>query len=158
MWASICRDINIIEKMKKIETSIIIKATIEQVWQVLTDFKTYPVWSPTIKSFGQEPVLGQRCSVMLEQPDGFKIKMNPRFLRIDSNRELRWKGKLFIPGIFDGEHYFILEPMEEGQVRLIQGELFSGILIPFCGKLLLTTRQGFELFNTALKQRVELGC
>lgn len=39
--------------MKKIETSIIIKATIEQVWQVLTDFKTYPEWSPTIKSFGQ---------------------------------------------------------------------------------------------------------
>lgn len=158
MWASICRDINIIEKMKKIETSIIIKATIEQVWQVLTDFKTYPVWSPTIKSFGQEPVLGQRCSVMLEQPNGFKIKMNPRFLRIDSNREMRWKGKLFIPGIFDGEHYFILEPMEEGQVRLIQGELFSGILIPFCGKLLLTTKQGFELFNAALKQRVELSC
>ncbi|MGE8378757.1 MAG: SRPBCC family protein [Sphingobacterium sp.] len=144
--------------MKKIETSTMIRATVAQVWQVLTDFKTYPVWSPTIKSFEKDPVLGQRCSVMLEQPDGFKIKMNPRFLRIDSNRELRWKGELIIPGIFDGEHYFILEQMEEGQVRLIQGELFSGLLIPFCGKLLLTTRQGFELFNAALKQRVELNC
>ncbi|MCS4228209.1 SRPBCC domain-containing protein [Sphingobacterium sp. BIGb0165] len=144
--------------MKKIETSIAIKATVEQVWQVLTDFKTYPVWSPTIKSFGQEPALGKRCAVRLEQPDGFKIKMNPRFLSIDSNRELRWRGELFVPGIFDGEHYFILEQMEEGQVRLIQGELFSGLLIPFFGKLLLTTKQGFELFNAALKQRVELGC
>lgn len=141
--------------MKKIETSITIKASAEQVWQVLTDFKAYPLWSPTIKRFERQPVEGKRCAVILENPDGFKIKMNPRFLCIDPNRELRWKGELLIPGIFDGEHYFILEQVGEGEVRLIQGELFSGLLIPFCKKLLLTTNHGFELFNKAIKQYVE---
>lgn len=141
--------------MKKIETNITIQATVEQVWQVLTSFNAYPLWSPTIKSFEREPVQGKRCVVLLEQPNGFKIKMNPRFLRIDPNRELRWKGELFIPGIFDGEHYFILDQVEPNLVRFTQGELFSGLMIPFCGKLLSTTRQGFDLFNVALKQRVE---
>ncbi|WP_343563498.1 SRPBCC domain-containing protein [Sphingobacterium sp.] len=141
--------------MKKIETSITIKASVEEVWQVLTDFKAYPLWSPTIKYFEGQPVEGKRCAVLLEPPDGFKIKMNPRFLSINPNCELRWKGELFIPGIFDGEHYFILEQAGEGEVRFIQGELFSGLLIPFCKKLLLTTSHGFDLFNKAIKQYVE---
>lgn len=82
--------------------------------------------------------------------------MNPRFLCIDADRELRWKGNLILPGIFDGEHYFRLEQAGADQVRLIQGEIFSGLLIPFFGQLLLETKKGFELFNTAIKQRVEM--
>ncbi len=144
-----------IKIMKSIEKSILLKGTVEQVWQVLVDFESYPTWSPTVKYFAQKPVVGQRCKVMLEQPNGFKITMNPRILRMDTGVELRWKGNLLVPGIFDGEHYFLLEKVGTDQVRLTQGELFSGILIPFCTKLLLETAHGFELFNLAIKRRVE---
>ena len=141
--------------MKKIETSILIDATAEDVWQVLSEFEAYSIWSPTIKQFERQPVVGERCKVLLEQPNGFKIKMNPRFLSIEQNRELRWKGNLFFPGIFDGEHYFRLEQVGIMQVRFVQGELFSGLLVPFLGKLLIETRKGFDLFNRAIKTRVE---
>ena len=141
--------------MKKIETSILIDATAEDVWRVLSEFEAYSIWSPTIKQFERQPVVGERCKVLLEQPNGFKIKMNPRFLSIEQNRELRWKGNLFFPGIFDGEHYFRLEQVGIMQVRFVQGELFSGLLVPFLGKLLIETRKGFDLFNRAIKTRVE---
>jgi uncharacterized protein YndB with AHSA1/START domain len=71
--------------MKKIETSILIDATAEEVWQVLSEFKAYSQWSPTIKQFEKQPVVGKRCKVLLEQPNGFKIKMNPKFLSIEQN-------------------------------------------------------------------------
>lgn len=143
--------------MKKIETSILIDATAEEVWQVLSEFKAYSQWSPTIKRFEKQPVVGKRCKVLLEQPNGFKIKMNPKFLSIEQNNELRWKGDLFFPGIFDGEHYFRLEQVGATQVRFVQGELFSGLLVPFLGKLLIETKHGFDLFNMAIKRRVEYG-
>lgn len=141
--------------MKNIETSILIDATVEDVWRVLSEFEAYSLWSPTIKQFDRQPVVGKRCKVLLEQSNGFKIKMNPKFLVIERNRELRWKGDLFIPGIFDGEHYFKLEQVAAGRIRFVQGELFSGLLVPFLGKLLIETRHGFDLFNKAIKTRVE---
>lgn len=141
--------------MKKIETSILIDAAADDVWRVLSKFEAYSIWSPTIKQFERQPVVGQRCKVLLEQPNGFKIKMNPKFLAIEQNSELRWKGDLFIPGIFDGEHYFKLEQVAAKQIRFVQGELFSGLLVPFLGKLLIETRLGFDLFNMAIKTRVE---
>jgi hypothetical protein len=61
-----------------------------------------------------------------------------------------------VPGIFDGEHQFQLEPMGERRTRLIHGEVFSGLLVPLLWQNLDTqTRQGFEEMNNALKNRVE---
>lgn len=141
---------------RKIETTILINASVETVWSVLTDFPQYPTWSPTIRQFDGTPQIGQRVKVLLQQPNGKQIKMNPVFLNIDKDKELRWKGRLWIDGIFDGEHYFILEPLNNGKTRFTQGELFSGILIPFLKKMIdVETKNGFYLFNEALKAQVE---
>ncbi|MEN5196341.1 SRPBCC family protein [Sphingobacterium faecium] len=53
-----------------IENSITIKASIESVWIVLSDFNKYPDWSPTIKQFFSIPSAGQRSKVRLEQSKG----------------------------------------------------------------------------------------
>lgn len=80
----------------------------------------------------------------------------PRVLVFDAEREFRWKGQLLLPGIFDGEHYFILQPEPSGGTRFIHGEKFSGILLPFLSKSLDTsTLSGFREMNQALKQRCE---
>lgn len=141
---------------RKIETTILIDAPVEAVWSVLTDFSNYPFWSPTIREFGGIPKVGQRTKVLLQQPDGMRITMNPVFLKLETNKEIRWKGRLWIDGIFDGEHYFIIELATNGQTRFIQGELFSGILIPFLKTMIdVDTKNGFLLFNAALKAEVE---
>lgn len=141
-----------------IESTIIIHASIESVWGVLSDFNQYPAWSPTIKQFFSAPRVGQRSKVRLEQPDGPSMNMNPMFLVITPQKELRWKGSLFVPGLFDGEHYFMLEKKSNNETLLTQGEHFSGILIFFFRKMIYgNTRNGFRLFNEALKKQVELG-
>lgn len=139
-----------------IESQIIINAPAAAVWKVLVDFNAYPMWSPTIKEFYGNPTVGERTKVLLSQPGETSMKMNPVFLKIDANKELRWKGRLLMNGIFDGEHYFILKPISDNETILIQGEMFSGILVPFFKKMIHgNTKKGFEIFNEALKDRVE---
>lgn len=141
-----------------IESTIIINASIESVWSVLTDFDQYNAWSPTIKQFFSIPLVGQRSKVRLEQPDGPSMTMNPMFLTIIPQKELRWKGSLFVSGLFDGEHYFILETKSDKETLLTQGEHFSGLLVYFFRRMIYgITHNGFKLFNESLKKQVELG-
>jgi hypothetical protein len=62
---------------------------------------------------------------------------------------------LGMKGIFDGEHYFMLIDLDNGQTRFIHGEKFGGILVPFMEKTLGKTKKGFELMNQALKEQCE---
>jgi hypothetical protein len=60
-------------------------------------------------------------------------------------------------GIFDGEHFFRIEPLYGGRrTKFIQGERFTGLLVPVLRKSLdSVTRERFEAMNHALKARVE---
>jgi hypothetical protein len=60
---------------------------------------------------------------------------------------------LLIAGIFDGEHYFLLEPIGESQTRLRHGEKFSGLLVGLLSGALSATEAGFTAMNMALKQQ-----
>lgn len=92
------------------------------------------------------------------QPDGGKpMSFKPRLLVFERGKELRWKGRLLAPGVFDGEHYFLLSEPSRGQVRFIHGEVFGGLLVPlvFRGDLRTGTERGFAAMNRALKARAE---
>lgn len=143
--------------MKNLETNITLSATPQQVWAVLMDFEKYPEWNPFIKIEGR-PVVGSqlRNTMMLEgrSPQVFK----PKVLVVKEAGEFRWLGKLFVSGLFDGEHYFRLEPIDENTTRLVHGENFRGILVgPLLRMIGEDTRASFERMNMALKQRVESG-
>ena len=83
------------------------------------------------------------------------MTFKPAVLAFSENKEFRWKGKLGINGIFDGEHYFQLTDLENNQTKFIHGEKFSGILIPLMGKTLDKAKEGFALMNQALKAECE---
>ena len=84
------------------------------------------------------------------------MSFRPTVLVAEPNRELRWLGQLWWPGLFDGEHSFSIEPLGEGRVRFVQRERFGGFLVPFLSKMLDGhTRRGFEEMNGALKLRAE---
>lgn len=73
------------------------------------------------------------------------MTFKPKILTLEPNKEFRWKGKLGINGIFDGEHYFILEYLDKNKTKFIHGEKFSGILVYFAGKMLDKTEKDFRL-------------
>lgn len=142
--------------MKELRSEIEIQASDERVWQLLTDFPRFPHWNPFLRRANGELKPGARLEVYM-QPSGAKgMTFRPTILKVDPKRELRWLGHLFIPGLFDGEHIFTLEPLEANRVRFVQRERFTGILVPLLAHMLETdTRRGFEEMNQALKVQAE---
>lgn len=141
--------------MREIRTEIEIDAEAAEVWATLTDFGSYSEWNPFIVEAQGVPAVGARLTMRIRPPGGSTVKVRPRVLRADNARELRWLGHLGVPGIFDGEHYFVLEKRDGGRTHFVQGERFSGVSVPLFGRILRKTEQGFEMFNRALKERCE---
>ena len=114
----------------RLDTSIEIDATPERVWSVLTDFAGYPRWNPFVRSIAGELEVGKTLDVAVDPPGGRAMKFHPVLLAVEPGRELRWKGKLLIPGLFDGEHWIRLRNGAPGRVVVEHGEMFNGILVP----------------------------
>lgn len=142
---------------RQIETGIKIAAPPARVWAILTDFAGMPAWNPFIKSISGDLTTGSRLSVLIAPPGKSGMRFKPAVTAVRPERELRWLGNLVIPGIFDGEHYFLLEPTADGQTRFTQGEKFSGFLVSLFGSTLSATESGFHSMNAALKKRAEEG-
>lgn len=133
-----------------IETSILIDASPEKVWNTLTDFNSYPAWNPFVQRLEGNVKEGNKIKIQLP---GMKFK--PTVLTFAKNKKFEWLGNFLFKGIFDGNHIFELMEKEH-QTLFIHRENFSGILV----KMLLKkvgkeTEEGFKKMNEALKQRVE---
>jgi hypothetical protein len=141
--------------MKNIQTEILILADTAKVWDVLMNFDSYPKWNPFITSISGERKLGNRLTVSINPPGGKGMTFKPNILTLEANKEFRWKGKLGINGIFDGEHYFILEVLENDKTKFIHGEKFSGLLVPLVCKMLDKIHKEFQLMNESIKKECE---
>lgn len=139
----------------ELNTELIIGAPPDVVWAILIDFERYPEWNPFIVEIVGKPEVDQKLKVRLVPPGTAGITMRPVVRAVSPPRELRWRGMLAMPGIFTGEHRFVVEPHESGS-RFVQAEVFTGILVPFFRRSLeTTTRRGFEEMNHALRERAE---
>ena len=140
--------------MPKIQTSAEIDAPPERVWEILTDFRSYPEWNPFILEGSGDLEEGGKHDLRMRPPGGREMTFRPTVLKVETGRELRWRGRLLVPGIFDGEHCFRLTPAGPG-TRLEQGESFTGLLPRFMSVTLGQTERGFNELNQALKERAE---
>jgi len=141
---------------KQLRSQIDIDATPEHVWQVLSDFGSYPQWNPfIIRAEGQ--ARPDSRLVMRMQPVGARgTTLHPTVVEATPGRRLRWQGRLGMRGIFDAEHTFTITPREQGGVRLSQDEDFRGLLVPLLARSLdRHTQPAFEAMNAALKHRAE---
>ena len=140
----------------KLETAIEIDAPAALVWSVLLDFDAYFEWNPFVLGVQGLTIPGERLRVSIRPPGSRSVSFRPRVLTVTGGRELRWLGRFVVPGLFDGEHYFRLEPIGTTRVRFVHGEDFSGLLVGlFKDSLLSSARDGFEEMNRALKWRAE---
>jgi hypothetical protein len=86
------------------------------------------------------------------------MDIHPTVLVADPGRELRWLGRLLMPGIFDGEHRFEIHETEPGRVTFVQGERFSGVLVPFVRRMIDgNTLSMLKRVNADLAARVRAG-
>ncbi len=142
---------------REINSEIEISASPEDVWKALTDFESFREWNPFIRPVVGEAEEGARLRVQMRPPGGRAIAFRPRVTKIVPNRELRWRGSLWLSGLFDGEHIFEIEPLGPERARFVQREAFSGLLVPLMAKSIDQALSGFGEMNRALKERVEAG-
>lgn len=146
----------VIKHGKLIYSEILIHATPEKVWSILTNFSAYPDWNPFIKTIEGAPEVGGNIKAFIQPPGQKGMHFAPRVLQFTPNREFRWIGKVGISRIFDGEHTFVLEDQGNGTVLFKQYERFRGVLVPFFKKMLeVDTIKGFEAMNEKLKAMAE---
>lgn len=111
---------------RQLESEVEVQASPERVWEVLTDFAAYPDWNPFIVQAGGRAAPGSRL------------------------------GHLLVPGLFDGEHRFTIEPAGPGRARVTQRETFRGLLAPLLLAFIAgPTLEGFRQMNRALQARAE---
>ena len=139
---------------RSIRAEITIQAEPHRVWEILTLFEEYPTRNPFIIRAQGVPRAGERLTLTMK-PGKHPMTFRPTVLEASENQTLEWLGRLGIPGIFDGQHRFELNPLPGGGTLLIQSEIFSGLLVPLMPKLLDNTREGFRRLNEALAHRAE---
>ncbi|MFI5221302.1 MAG: SRPBCC family protein [Bacteroidia bacterium] len=141
---------------KELKSEILINASPDKIWKILTDFDKYPEWNPFIKSIKGNAVVGNIIVARMEPPGASGMTFKPKVLVFETNKEFRWIGHLLFPGLFDGEHKFELIDNGNGTTTFIQSEKFNGILIPFFNKMLdINTVNGFHQMNAKLKELAE---
>lgn len=123
----------------------------EQVWQVLTDGDSFTDWNPFIVDMQGTIKKGEKLRNVMEPTPGKRAVFKPTILVAKPNQELRWLGRVVMPGIFDGEHYFLLEAYQ-GSTLLTHGEKFSGIALLFMDTDKF--HENFEAMNEALLNRL----
>jgi hypothetical protein len=141
--------------MKSLHAAIDIDAPEERVWQVVSDFARYADWNPFIVRAAGEPRVGARLDITIAAPDMKPVSFRPRVLDVEPGRLIRWKGEFKLAGLFDGRHALIVDPLEGGRSRFTTHEDVTGILLPFAGKVMTASQQGFELMARAVKERAE---
>jgi hypothetical protein len=141
---------------RRLHTEIEIQATPDHVWETLTDFAAYPDWNPFIAQADGQLVPDSRLELRMRLPGRRPTTLRPKVLEAAPARRVRWLGHLLVPGLFDGEHAFTIEPTGPDQVRLTQQEEFRGLLAPLVLAVIAKpTEEGFQQMNQALKARVE---
>jgi len=141
--------------MREIRTEVEIDAPAERVWSVLTAFDTYDGWNPFITHLEGELRPGSRLSVTMRPPSGRAITFRPSVTDVQPGRRFAWLGRLGVPGVFDGAHAHEVQPIDATHSRYVQSERFTGVLLPFVGKVLRRTEQGFRAMNAEVKARAE---
>ena len=140
--------------MKKfLSTEIIILASPELVWGILSDFEKYTEWNPFIGEVKGEVKIGNKISIKIIPTGSKGKKFKPRVISVIEKKEIRWLGSIVVKGLFDGEHILSLTDNGDGTTTFEQKENFSGILVRTFNTD--STKSGFEAMNRKLKELAE---
>ena len=132
-------------------TTITIDAPREAVWGVLTDFPNYGAWSNFSRIDG---VAEEGTRLSMRMPG---MVFSSTVTVANANSQLQWSTHIISNSVFLGQHTFTLESTPDGKTVFNNSELFAGILVKPFGRLFTNSKRpnGYDLFNRALKTRVE---
>ena len=137
-----------------LRTETLLPAPPERVWEVLTDFPSFPEWNPLVLEARGAAEPGARVHLLVPNlaSPGKLARIPARIIRFEPARELAWVGG--VPGLFRGEHYWSLAPAAGG-TRLQHGERLGGLLPRLWGRRRVEGfRTAYMAHNAALAARL----
>ena len=93
---------------------VAIDAEPSTVWRVLMDLDRYGDWNPFLTHAEGRLEPGQVLHIVMRPVGKANDAFSPTVLVVEPERHLAWRGRLGVPGLFDGEHHFRLEPSGDG--------------------------------------------
>lgn len=114
-----------------VREELVVPATAEAVWRVLTDFDAYGEWNPYVTRAQGEVRLGATVRLRLEPRPDETETVECELLTVKVARKLRWRCRKYAPGILDEEHTFRILRLGPDRVRLVYDGRFEGLLQPF---------------------------
>jgi len=144
-----------VSPVREVFTFTTINAPRQQVWQVLTNFSAYLQWNPIYTEIDGKCVAGAHLRVHVHMQE-HTLTYTTQIHTVAAQNELAWSERLILPGLFDGEHRFLLESTDSGQTRFVQHDRYTGALVPLLMHLYEAQAEaGCRSMNDALKKRAE---
>ncbi len=140
--------------MKTFQASASIRATVDAIWEILTDAPRYPTWNTTVDRVEGRITAGEKITVYakLTSSRAFPVKVT----QFDPGKKMAWTGGMPL-GLFKGERTFTLTPGSGGIVEFHMTEVFGGLLSPLIERSIPDLQPAFDEFAAALKKRAEAG-
>ena len=145
------------DKSNNIFTEIIINATPEEVWSVLTDWEKLKEWSSSFVGIKEDELKkGEVSTAYFKNPMNGKIM---EFTHIVTDYEhgkiFGWSGELDAHGMTD-HHIFSIKANDDGTTLFQQEDGFHGPHSKFMNFLAKhQMKSSYKRFNEELKARVE---
>jgi len=139
--------------MVTVTAEITIRATPQQVWDVLATFDEYHLWNPSIVEAAGIAEPRRRLRFAMRRGNGV-IRLRPTVTAVVPACILEWQSRFVVLGLLDRRHRFDLEPVNDG-TRVIQSECFRGVFVHMMPDLHVETAASFDESNAALRERVE---
>lgn len=135
---------------KSVHDEVVIQASPEKVWQVLTDIDAYSEWNPAIKIKEGKLNEGEKILFLFIQGPDNQYDIQAKVKAMQENKLLNQVGGTW--GVLTFDHKYILEPEGAG-TRLTIHEEYKGVGVNFWDPSPL--EEVYAGVNKALKARVE---
>lgn len=136
-----------------LSTRIAIAAPPSAVWALISDPAAHLRWNPNLRRMEGRLEEGATFLMSLGAEGKRPMTFRPTVLSRREGHHITWRGRLLMPGIFDGTHTLRVESDGQGGSVFFNEERFSGLLLALMG--VEQFRPDFDAANAGLKRLAE---
>lgn len=144
------------QKMKEYKIEIDINASKEAVWKAITDFEHYPKWNSVLEMQSNDSlIVGNEFDVIIKKENSKQSNFKATLISKEQNESFAAKQKMIGKWFFQATHCFIIEEIDEKNIKFIQKWELKGIVSSLFRRQIFKELEDFKKMNTELKKYVE---